>query len=106
MAIVNDLIKEKAQEAITAVARRVRVRAGYLFGSHVGGAADELSDIDVAAFIEDAERLDLQQRVRIGVEIREQSGDEIEIHFFPAESLDHPPVASFAAYVLNQGVRL
>jgi predicted nucleotidyltransferase len=106
MAIVNDLIMEKAQEAINLIARRVRVRAGYLFGSHVYGAADELSDIDVAVFIEDVERLDLQQRVRIGVEIREQSGDEIEIHFFPAESLDHPPVASFAAYILDHGVRL
>ncbi|MGA2062085.1 MAG: nucleotidyltransferase domain-containing protein [Thermoguttaceae bacterium] len=106
MAIVNDLIKEKAQEAIDAVARRVRVRAGYLFGSHVDGAADELSDIDVAAFVEDAERLDLQQRVRIGVEVRKHSGDEVEIHFFPAEFLDHPPIASFAAYVLEHGVRL
>jgi predicted nucleotidyltransferase len=105
MAIVNDLIREKAQEAINTVARRVRVRAGYLFGSHVDGAANELSDIDVAAFIENAECLDLQERVRIGVEIREQSDDEIEIHFFPAESLYHPPVASFAAYVLDHGVR-
>jgi len=105
MAILNDLIKEKAQAAIEAVARRVRVRAAYLFGSQVYDTAHELSDIDVAAFIEDVGRLGLQERVRLGVEAREQTGDAVEIHFFPAESLDHPPAASFAAYVLDHGVR-
>ncbi|MGD0517219.1 MAG: nucleotidyltransferase domain-containing protein [Thermoguttaceae bacterium] len=106
MAILNDLIKEKAQEAIRVVARRVRVRAAYIFGSRVSGTPDDLSDIDVAAFIEDASQFGFQERVRLGVDIREQSGDEVEIHFFPAESLDHPPTASFAAHVLNRGVRL
>ena len=105
MAIVNDLIKEKARAAIEAVARKVRVRAAYLFGSQISGVTDEFSDIDVAAFIEDPGRLGLWGRIHLGVEAREQAGDDIEIHFFPAESLDHPPAASFAAYVLDHGVR-
>jgi predicted nucleotidyltransferase len=104
MVVLNDLIRDRARAAIELVARKARVRAAYVFGSQADGTANEHSDIDIAAFIENAEGLGLQGRVRLGVEMREQAGDDIEVHFLPAESLDAPPSASFAAYVLRHGV--
>ena len=104
MVVLNDLITDRARAVIAVVARKARVRAGYVFGSQAEGTANELSDIDIAAFIEGAHELGLQGRVRLGVEAREKVGDDIEIHFFPAESLNNPPLASFAAYVLRHGV--
>jgi len=104
MAIVNDLIQQRAGRAVEIVAQQAAVRAAYLFGSQAEGTADELSDIDIAAFVEGAEQWDLPRRVSIGVEAQKQVGDDIEIHFFSAELLEEPPAASFAAYILTHGV--
>jgi len=106
MGVVDAVIEEKARAAIRVLARRARVRAAYLFGSQVEGTANPWSDIDVAAFIEQADRWDLRQRVDVRVEAREQVGDDVELHLFPAEALDNPPRASFAQYVLQHGARL
>ncbi len=106
MVVLNDLVRGRASAAIEVVARRTRVCAAYVFGSQAAGTANERSDIDVAAFIENANELGLQGRVRLGVETREQAGDDIEIHLLPAESLTDPPTASFAAYIIRYGVRI
>jgi hypothetical protein len=37
---------------------------------------------------------------------RASAGDEIELHFFPTEALQHHHSASFAAWVINHGVKL
>ena len=57
MVVLNDLVKRRATLAIEIVARRTRVRAAYVFGSQAAGTATERSDIDVAAFIENATEL-------------------------------------------------
>jgi predicted nucleotidyltransferase len=106
MAVLESVIADRARKAIEVVSRRTRVRRAYLFGSHVTGAAGEFSDIDIAAFIDDAQALGLKGRVGLAVEARELAGDDIELHFFPAEFLDRPPAASFAAYILRHGVRI
>ena len=77
MVVVHAVIEEKVRAALRVLARRARVRAAYLFGSQVAGTADEWSDIDVAAFIEEAEQWNLEQRVDVCVEVRREVGDEI-----------------------------
>jgi len=104
MAVIDDVILRRAQAAVEVISRQARVRAAFLFGSHVEGRADQFSDIDIAAFIDGAEQWDLQRRVRAAVEAQSQIGDDIELHFFAAELLDNPPKASFAAYVQSHGV--
>jgi len=104
MAVIDDLIFRRARAALSVIARQARVRAAFLFGSHVEGKADEFSDIDIAAFVEGAERWDLTRRVRAGVEAQREIGDDIEMHFFAADLLHDPPKASFAAYVQSHGV--
>ena len=103
MAVIDDMIQQRARRAVEVVAQQARVRAAYLFGSQVEGTADEFSDIDIAAFVEEAEQWDLPQRVRIGIEAQRQVGDDIELHLFPAKLIENPPAASFAAYVQSHG---
>ena len=64
MAIVNDLIQQRARRAVQVIAQQAPVRAAYLFGSQVEGTADEFSDIDIAAFVDGAGQWDLRRRVR------------------------------------------
>ena len=104
MAVIDDLILRRARAALSVIARRARVRAAFLFGSHVEGQADEFSDIDIAAFVEGAEQWDLTKRVRACVEAQREVGDDIELHFFAAELLENAHKASFAAYVQSHGV--
>jgi len=106
MVVVNALIDEKARAAVSVLAQRAHVSAAYLFGSQVEGSTDEWSDIDVAAFVENAEQRDLEWRVAACVEARGQVGDDVELHLFPAESFRNPPRASFAQYILKHGIPL
>jgi len=106
MAIVDAVIEEKARAAVRVLAQRAHVRAVYLFGSQVDGTADEWSDIDIAAFIDEADEWDFQQHVAACVETRRQVGDDVELHLFPADSLRNPPRASFAQYIVQHGTRL
>src|SRR5687767_6864945 len=104
MVVIHDVIQRRAQAAVKVIARRARVRAAYLFGSQVAGTADRFSDIDIAAFVEGAEQWDLRQRVSASIEAQKEVGDDIEIHFLAAESLENAPRASFATYVLSHGI--
>ncbi|RLC46068.1 MAG: hypothetical protein DRH70_06275 [Candidatus Coatesbacteria bacterium] len=106
MAVIDDVILRRARAALSVIARQARVRAAFLFGSHVEGRADEFSDIDIAAFVEGAEQWNLTRRVRAAIEAQREIGDDIELHFFAAELLDNAPRASFAAYVQSHGVRI
>ena len=106
MVVVHAVIEEKARAALRILARRARVRAAYLFGSRIEGTADPWSDIDVAAFIDQADQWDLRQRVDVCVEARQEVGDDVELHLFPAESFEDPPRASLAQYILCHGARL
>jgi len=106
MVVIEALTERRARDVLRVLARRARVRAGYLFGSQVEGTADRWSDIDVAAFIDEADQWDFEQRVAACVEAREEVGDDVELHLFPSASLTNPPRASFAEYVLKHGLAL
>ena len=104
MAVINDLIQKRAREAVKVVARQAHVRAAYLFSSHVEGTAGRFSDIDIAAFVDGAEQWDIRRRARVAVEAQIKVGSDIELHLFPAQLLENPPAASFAAYIKTHGV--
>lgn len=106
MAVIDVAVERKARAAVSILARRAHVRAAYLFGSRVEGKADPWSDIDIAAFIDEADTWDLDQRVAACVEPQHAVGNEIELHLFSTRWLRDPPRASFAQYVLRHGVPL
>lgn len=104
MAVVDAVIEQRVKQAIHVLSRYARVRAVYLFGSHVEGNPDEFSDVDIAAFVDNLQDWDFWRRAEIAVFIQKEVGDEIELHFFPSEALTHAEPASFAAHVLSHGV--
>jgi len=106
MAVLDAEIKNRAVEAVKALARRGIVRAAYVFGSHANGRFDEWSDIDVAAFIEGIESWDIWQRTKIMAQVQMEVGYDIEPHLFPAAALQNPKPESFAADVVKKGIRI
>jgi len=106
MALVDAVITDRAMEAVRVIGQWGRVRAAYVFGSHVEGTADQWSDIDIAAFVEGAEEWDFERLSRACGAAQRQAGLDIEMHIFPASSYENPPRASFAQYVLQHGARL
>ena len=106
MAQLDLTVEQRARAAVVCLSRFATVTAAYLFGSQVEGRADQWSDIDLAVFVESLEAWDIYDRARISAQVQKEAGDDIELHFFPAEALQHHHKASFAAWVLNHGVRL
>jgi predicted nucleotidyltransferase len=106
MAVLAAEIQQRVKQALAVVSRCALVRAAYVFGSQVEGTATEWSDIDIAVFIENGNEWDLVKRVKTAVAVMKEAGDDIEIHFFPAESLVNPDPASFAAFIMQNGVRV
>ncbi|HUV65686.1 MAG TPA: nucleotidyltransferase domain-containing protein [Sedimentisphaerales bacterium] len=106
MAQIDITVEQQARAAVASLSRFAPVTAAYLFGSQVEGRADQWSDIDLAVFVEGLEAWDLYGRARIAAQVQSEAGDEVELHFFPAESLQRHHSASFAAWVLNHGVKL
>jgi predicted nucleotidyltransferase len=106
MAQLDITIEERARTAVACLSRFATVTAAYVFGSQVEGKADQWSDIDLAVFVEGAEAWNLHDRARIAAQVQKEAGDDIELHFFPAEALQHRHSASFATWVLDHGVRL
>jgi predicted nucleotidyltransferase len=95
VASLDDKIKQRALDAIRVLNQLARVRAAYVFGSHVEGNADKWSDIDIAAFMEGIESWDIRRRARAMGVVQKEAGLDIEAHLFPESVLDHPPQAGF-----------
>ncbi len=106
MAQLDITIEQRARLAVECLSRLASVTAAYVFGSQVEGRADQWSDIDLAVFIEGLEAWDLHDRARIAALVQRDAGDDIELHFFAANSLQSRHSASFAAWVLDHGVKL
>ena len=106
MARLNALIENRARQALDVLARESQIKAAFLFGSQVDGTADRWSDIDLAVFIEGLEKWDFAQRVQAFVQVQKEAGDDVEVHFFPAELLRERDPAGFAAWVIDHGVEL
>jgi predicted nucleotidyltransferase len=99
-------VKRRALVAAAAFARRGTMRAAYVFGSHAEGRADEWSDIDLAAFMDEVESWDLWRRIQTITEVQKEVGFDVEIHLFPSTYLRSPEAGSFAAHVLEHGIPL
>ena len=106
MAQLDVVIEQRTKMAVAAVSRFGRVVRAYLFGSQVEGTADRWSDIDLAVFVEGVESWDMHYRARVAAQVQKTAGDDVEIHFIPAKTLQERDEASFAAWVLTHGVEV
>jgi len=106
MVALRPVILDRARRALEVLSRQATVRGLFVFGSQVSGDVDEYSDIDIAAFVDEAETWSLDRRVGVIVEVQREAGDDLDVHFFPARFLQNPPAGSFAELVLGDGIEL
>ncbi|MBD3298521.1 MAG: hypothetical protein GF341_07705 [candidate division Zixibacteria bacterium] len=106
MAEISGLILERVRRAVAVAGRRARVRAAYVFGSVVEGTADQESDIDVAVFIDETDRLNIHERAEAATDVQLEVGSDMDLHLYSARLLNNPPPASFAKYIQTHGVKV
>ena len=70
------------------------------------GNTHEWSDIDIAAFVQEADSWGIFARAKQMARVQKEAGDDIEVHFFSADQFPNPEPASFADYIVRTGVRL
>jgi len=103
---VDEDISVTIAKAVRSLRQRVKLTALYLFGSQANSTAGPDSDIDLAAFVEREKPMNMPERVQLAVSVQREAGDRIELHVFPASSLQNPEPASFAEYVIEHGKRI
>jgi len=106
MVTVNPTVISRAEYALQVLSREAAIEGAYLFGSQVNGNSHKWSDIDIAAFVHHAESWGIIARAKKMARVQKEAGDDIEIHFFPADQYAHPEPFSFAEYIQRTGVRL
>ena len=106
MARIAPVVAQRVVQATRALAHHAKVRAAYVFGSQVEGTSNAQSDIDLAVFVEGAEQWDIFRRAAITALVQGEVGDDVELHYFPAQALAQPAPASFVAHVLHYGVQI
>lgn len=106
MARIAPVVAKRVLQATRVLAHHAKVRAAYVFGSQVEGTPDAHSDIDLAVFVEGAEQWDIFRRAEITALVQGEVGDDVELHYFPAQALEQPAPASFVAHVLHHGVQI
>jgi predicted nucleotidyltransferase len=106
MVALDAQVERRALAAARALQKMGGLRRVYVFGSHVEGRATRWSDIDLAAFVDGVETWDLRRRAQVMARIQREAGLDVETHLFPASALAMPDRASFAAYVIQNGLRV
>lgn len=94
------------EKALAFVRKRIRIEAAYLFGSQLTGNTHEYSDIDLAVFSPDVEKMTFMERVRIGSELREECDPDVELHLYSSRALANARPTNFAGYIVTHGRRL
>jgi predicted nucleotidyltransferase len=106
MVTVKPTVISRAEHALRILSKEAIIEGAYLFGSQVKGNTHEWSDIDIAAFVHHAESWGIIARAKKMAKVQKEAGDDIELHFFPADQFSHPEPSSFAEYIQKTGIRL
>ena len=113
MVTINNSIEQRVRKAARILDDQQPVVAVYIFGSSVNGnplgtrgKPDKWSDIDVAVFVEGAEKMGFHRRAQLSALIQREVGDDLELHFFTRDMFNHPAPASFAKFVMTNGIHL
>jgi len=105
MAPIGNL-DELVVSGLARVREKVRIEAAYLFGSQLTDAPDRDSDIDLAIFSPDVDRLNLVERVHLTSEISLKFDSRLELHLYPSRALAEARSTNFAGYIVTRGKRL
>ncbi|NQU06364.1 MAG: nucleotidyltransferase domain-containing protein [Calditrichaeota bacterium] len=106
MVIDKSILTSRVNRVVKRLGKEIEVNATYIFGSQVDGSADEYSDLDIAIFVENFIKWTLMRQVKVSCRMKEAEGDDLDLLFFDADELPNPSPASFAGWVVRNGVRV
>ncbi len=106
MVALSPMIMDRARQALDVLSRQATVRGMFVFGSQVSGEVDDCSDIDLAAFVDEAETWSLDRRVCAIIDVQREAGDDLDLHVLPGKFIADAPAGSFAAFVLHAGIKV
>lgn len=99
-------VNKIAGKAAKLLGNYVSLKAGYLFGSYVNGKPHKYSDIDLAFFSPNVNRMGLEEKVSLISKVSEQVGSDVEIHLYSNKCLKSARPTNFYGYILKTGRRI
>ncbi|MDH4027527.1 MAG: nucleotidyltransferase domain-containing protein [Nitrospirota bacterium] len=106
MAKTKTEIKNIIDDSIEYLKKKLRISSAYLFGSYAAGTATEWSDVDLAVFSPDADKMNIEDRARLSADLRLNCHTEVELHIFPNKALKEARQTNFCGYILKNGVKV
>ncbi len=99
---VNQAIKK----TLDYLSKKITITEAVLFGSYAQGNPHKYSDIDLAVFSPEVEKLDLEGKAKLFSEVRRRCDEDIEVHFFSEKMLREARPTNFCGYILATGKKM
>lgn len=99
-------IKSIIEDSIEYLRKKIRIGSAYLFGSYAYGTAGSWSDIDLAVFSRDADKMKIEDKAKLATELKLRCHTDIELHLFPQSALKEARSTNFFGYILKTGKKV
>ncbi len=99
-------IKSIIEDSIEYLRKKIRINSAYLFGSYASGTAGVWSDIDLAVFSQDADKMKIEDKAKLATELRLRCHTGVELHLFPNKALKEARATNFYGYILKTGKKV
>lgn len=99
-------IKNIIKDSIEYLRGKIHISSAYLFGSYASGTAGTWSDIDLAVFSDDTDKMKIEDKAKLASELRLRCHSEIELHIFPQRALKEARTTNFYGYILKTGKKV
>ncbi len=99
-------VRKIIADSINYLKKKIRISSAYVFGSYSAGTATPWSDIDLAVFSQDADKMNVEDKAKLATELRLRCHTEIELHLFSEKSLKEARPTNFCGYILSKGKKV
>ena len=99
-------VDQVIKKTLAYLSKKITVTEAILFGSYAQGNAHEDSDIDLAIFSPEMEKIEMEDKAKLFSEVRRKCDPDIEIHFFSEKMLHEARPTNFCGYILATGKKV
>ncbi|MDP3297367.1 MAG: nucleotidyltransferase domain-containing protein [Thermodesulfovibrionia bacterium] len=99
-------IKKIIKDSMEYLRKKVHISSAYIFGSYATGTATRWSDIDLAVFSPDADKMGIEDKARLAADLRLHCHTEVELHLFSQKALKEARPTNFYGYILKKGNKI
>lgn len=99
-------VEKIARMTAKILGKLITLKAGYLFGSYVSGRPHKYSDIDLAFFSSNVNRMGIEKKISLISKVCEQLSSDVEIHLYSDRCLKDARPTNFYGYILKTGKRI